>query len=209
MLRFLWSDELPRFPRLTDTMFRDRATTFRDRMGWPVTVDARGWEQDDYDAERPLYVIWQGADGCHHGSMRFLPTLGRTMVNDHFSHLVPHRIASPRVWECTRFCLSDRAGPQVSAALMLGGAELGVGLGLGHAVGVFDARMVRVYRMLGWSPDILGGEGEGAAAIRLGLWRFDADLPRRLAARAGLNAALARLWFVRDMGGTTALAASA
>ena len=31
----------------------------------------------------PLYVIWEIPDGSHGGSMRFLPTSGRTMVHEH------------------------------------------------------------------------------------------------------------------------------
>ncbi len=83
MLRYLYADDLHRFPKLADTMFRDRAHQFRDRLNWDVTVGADGHERDAYDALNPLYVIWQGADGRHGGSMRFLPTTGRTMVEDH------------------------------------------------------------------------------------------------------------------------------
>ena len=73
--------------------------------------------------------------------MRFLPTTGRTMVEDHFLHLTDGvAIKSPFIWECTRFCLAPDAGPNVSAALMLGGMELGLGAHLSHALGVFDAR---------------------------------------------------------------------
>ena len=55
--------------------------------------------------------------------MRFLPTTGDTMVNDHFCHLTGGvRIASPLIWECTRFCLAPEAPTGgSSAALMLGG----------------------------------------------------------------------------------------
>lgn len=204
MLRYLWSDELPLFAKLQDQMFCDRAAVFRDRLGWPVHVDAQGWERDEYDRCNPLYVIWQCPDGGHGGSMRFLPTLGRTMINDHFAHLTGRRIESPKVWECTRFCLSDRAGAQVSAALMLGGAELGLGFGLTHTVGVFDARMARVYRRLGWSPDIIGAADD----IRAGLWRHGEDLRPRLAARAGLSPEISRLWFSRAFGLRLPLAAA-
>jgi N-acyl-L-homoserine lactone synthetase len=131
MIRFLYADELARFPVLEDSMFRDRATQFRDRLNWDVTVDAKGHEKDAYDAEGPLYVIWVQADGTHGGSMRILPTTGRTMVNDHFAHLNDGvRVESPLVWECTRFCLSPRlkggfrAALPVSAALMMARAVL-------------------------------------------------------------------------------------
>lgn len=201
MLRFLTGAELRQFPTLGETMFRDRARQFRDRLGWAVRVDEAGRERDEYDALNPIYVAWQMPDGRHGGSMRFLPTLGRTMVNDHFPHLSGgRRIQHAKMWECTRFCLSDRAGPNISAALMLGAAQLGVGFGLARAVGVFDARMVRIYRLLGWEPTVLGTAGQGADAVSLGLWEFSEDIRRKLAARAGISADLSRLWFDRAFG---------
>ncbi|RMH49328.1 MAG: autoinducer synthase [Alphaproteobacteria bacterium] len=202
MIRFLYADELSRHPVLADSMFRDRATQFRDRLGWDVTVDANGHERDCYDDEGPLYVIWVQEDGTHGGSMRILPTTGRTMVNDHFAHLNGGvRIESPLIWECTRFCLSPRlkggfrAALPVSAALMMAGCELGIRFGLTHAVGVFDARMVRIYRAIGWSPEILGTEGSGADAVSTGLWPIDADSRAAIARRSGIAEALAAEWF--------------
>lgn len=74
--------------RLAAEMFRDRADQFKIRLNWEVNVDAHGFERDEYNDLNPLYVIWENADGTHVGSMRFLPTVGRVMVNDHFSHLL-------------------------------------------------------------------------------------------------------------------------
>jgi acyl homoserine lactone synthase len=196
MLRFLTAEELRAYPALEESMFADRARQFRDRLGWAVSVDHKGWERDDYDALNPTYVIWQRPDGRHGGSMRFLPTEGRTMVNEHFSALSAGRIyRHPKLWECTRFCLSEGAAPNTSAALMLGGAQLGVGLGLWRAVGVFDARMVRIYRALGWQPVVLGTRGEGAEAISVGMWEFSEEIRERMARKAGIAAELAQHWF--------------
>jgi len=141
MLRYLHSNQLDAYPVLRDSMFRDRATQFHDRLGWDVTVDARGQERDAYDDLDPLYVIWEGEGGRHGGSMRFLPTTGRTMVNEHFLHLTDGvAIQSPFIWECTRFCLAPTAESRVAAALMLAGGELMRAFHLSHFVGVFDAR---------------------------------------------------------------------
>jgi acyl homoserine lactone synthase len=201
MLRYLTSAGLRRYPDLQATMFADRAAQFRDRLGWAVSVDASGWERDEYDAADPLYVIWQNPDGRHGGSMRFLPTTGRTMVNDHFARLVPGgRIEDASIWECTRFCLSEGAGHQVTAALMLGGAEVGAGFGLRQSVGVFDVRMVRIYRRLGWPPQIIGQEGAGRDAIGLGLWAFSDATRHMLAGRAGLSAEVSHHFFRMDQG---------
>lgn len=199
MLRYIYADDLPKFPHLFQSMFADRATQFRDRLNWAVTVDAAGFERDIYDTMNPLYVIWQQPDGRHGGSMRFLPTTGRTMVNDHFSHLTDGvEIRHPRIWECTRFCLSDGASPRVSAALMLGGLEIGLGCYLSDAIGVFDARMVRIYRRLGWSPTILGTQGQARDAISVGLWEYSVERRPELLRRAGVTARQNRDWFDAD-----------
>ncbi len=207
MLRYLYADELDEFPKLRDTMFADRAAQFRDRLAWEVEVDAAGHERDSYDAMNPLYVIWQQACGRHGGSMRFLPTTGETMVNDHFTHLTGGvEIRHPLIWECTRFCLAGGADPQVSAALMLGGLEVGLGNHLTDAVGVFDARMMRVYRRLGWQPTLLGAAGRGRDAVSVGLWAFEASLRPGLLRRAGLSAELSRLWYDRAFNARPVLA---
>ncbi|MCU0906767.1 MAG: autoinducer synthase [Rhodobacteraceae bacterium] len=202
MIRYVYAEDLAAVPLLAETMFQDRATQFRARLGWDVSVDTQGHERDEYDAMNPLYAIWQNADGTHGGSMRFLPTTGDTMVNDHFGHLTDGvRIESPFIWECTRFCLSPDAGPRVSAALMLAGLELGLGQGLDHAVGVFDARMVRIYRALGWEPEVLGTQGTGRDAISVGLWEFSPRFRPGLLARAGLTGDVVAHWYDRAFGG--------
>lgn len=199
MIKYLYADSLDLFPKLAETMFRDRAVQFRDRLGWDVMVDANGHERDQYDAMNPLYVIVQNVDGSHGGSMRFLPTTAETMVNDHFLHLTEGvRIASPLIWECTRFCLSPANTANahiISGGLMMAGCELGLRFGLKHAVGVFDARMSRIYRRLGWAPDILGTEGQGNLAISVGLWAFSAQAMANVAHSTGLNADAASVWF--------------
>lgn len=202
MLRYLYADQLHLYPRLAESMFRDRAYQFRTRLKWDVTVQADGAERDEYDALNPLYVIWENRDGRHGGSMRFLPTIGRTMINEYFRRLTDDvEIRSPFIWECTRFCLAPNATPQVSALLMLGGAELGLGAYLSHAVGVFDARMVRVYRRLGWGPIILGTEGKGQDAVSVGLWAFERDIRLRLLSRAGISEEVSRFWYEYSLGG--------
>lgn len=196
MIRYIYGEDLHKFPQLARSMFRDRADQFRTRLGWDVSVDAEGLERDVYDAENPLYVIWETAEGMHGGSMRLLPTVGRTMVNDHFLHLTEGvRIASPFIWECTRFCLSRDAAAGVAAALMLAGGEVMRAFDVKHYVGVFDSRMVRIYRRIGASPEVLGTQGTGRDAISVGLWEFTEAAQARVAQSAGLSPELSRRWF--------------
>ena len=201
MLRYIYGDTLDQFPRLRDSMFQDRADQFRERLGWDVSVDANGFERDEYDDLNPLYVIWEGADGRHQGSLRLLPTTGPTMINDHFPHLLGGgSITSPLIWECTRFCLARGAESRVAAALMLAGGEVMRHFGVRHYAGVFDARMVRIYRMIGSSPEVLGSQGEGQEKISVGLWEFREEDRQKVARRAGVSPELSELWFRRSFG---------
>lgn len=195
MLRYLYADQLARFPRLGDSMFADRARQFHDRLGWEVQVDARGHERDEYDAQNPLYVIWERPDGSHGASMRFLPTIGATMVNDHFSHLTGGvTIESPLIWECTRFCLSPGMDGKAGAALALGAGELMEAFHIRHFVGVFDMRMRRIYRMMGLEPEVIGEAGEGRECVGVGLWSMRQDAFAPILARLGISREISRGW---------------
>lgn len=201
MLRYLYAEQLNNFPRLSETMFKDRAAQFHARLGWEVEVDETGYERDSYDDLNPMYIIWEKPDGTHGGSLRLLPTTGDNMLADHFLNLTGVAlIESPRIWECTRFCLAPGAEPTVSSALMLGVLETGLSLGLTHVAGVFDARMIRVYRRVGWGPTILGSDGAGRDAISAGLWPCSPEYRARLLGRAGVSRELSNYWIARSTG---------
>ncbi|MEM1429534.1 MAG: acyl-homoserine-lactone synthase [Pseudomonadota bacterium] len=205
MLRYVYGHDLSQFPTLAHTMFTDRAEQFRHRLGWDVTVDDAGHETDEYDALDPLYIIWEAPDGSHGGSMRFLPTVGRTMINEHFSHLTDGvHIESPLIWECTRFCLSPRAtggqARKTAGALVLGAGEMMERAALEHYVGVFDARMERIYRHYGVEPEVIGSEGEGRARIGVGLWRMRPEAWEPTLARLGIDRDTSRRWVAQSLG---------
>ncbi|NNE89502.1 MAG: autoinducer synthase [Silicimonas sp.] len=201
MLRYLYADQLTNFPRLAETMFKDRAEQFHTRLGWEVEVDDAGYECDSYDEMNPMYIIWEKPDGTHGGSLRLLPTTGDHMLADHFLNLTDGvRIESPLIWECTRFCLAPGAEATVSSALMLGVLEVGLHSGLTHVAGVFDARMIRVYARVGWGPTILGSDGTGREAISAGLWPCEESYRARLLGRAGVSDELSRHWMSRSFG---------
>ncbi|MBV1868273.1 MAG: autoinducer synthase [Marinosulfonomonas sp.] len=204
MLRYIYGNDLDKFPRLRDTMFRDRADQFLHRLKWDVSVDDSGHERDEYDAMNPLYVIWVAEGGVHGGSMRFLPTVGPTMVQDHFPHLTNGvRIESPLIWECTRFCLAPNSTRNVTAGLVLGAGEIMENFHLSHFVGVFDPRMERIYRILGLNPDVIGTDGQGAAQIGVGLWEMQKSAWPGTLQRAGVSRAESREWFRSSFGFTT------
>ena len=196
MIKYLRADELRKYPILQESMFRDRADQFKRRLKWGVKVNEHGWETDEYDALNPLYVIAIAPDGAHLGSMRFLPTLGRTIINDHFGHLLNgHVIADAAIWECTRFCLGPQAGAGLAGQLMSAGGEILKCFGLGGFAGVFDERMVRIYNRIGSGPEILGAEGHGIDRISVGIWRFSDSARARVSRRSGLSQAAMTHWF--------------
>lgn len=200
MLRYIYHHDLHAFPALAKGMFRDRADQFGRRLRWDVTIDEKGFERDEYDALNPLYVIWEPRPGVHGGSMRFLPTTGRTMIAEHFGGIADCSFSSPNIWECTRFCLGQGADGRVAAALMLGGGELMRAFHVDHFVGVFDRRMERIYRLIGSAPQVLGSAGEGKDKISVGLWSFHAEDRARVLRRAGLSPSLSEAWFARSFG---------
>ncbi len=205
MIRYIYGHDLAEYPVIKTSMFRDRADQFSVRLKWQVTVDDNGEERDEYDALNPLYVIWEQADGRHGGSMRFLPTTGPVMVNDVFGHLTGGSlIQSPVIWECTRFCLARKAEPRVAAALMMSGGEIMRGLGIRGVVGIFDRRMERIYRAIGFWPEILGSEGSGRDKISVGLWTFSSEAQARVTERAGVSPELSEFWFRKTFNAETA-----
>ncbi|SRR6056297_1140017 len=200
MIRFVFGKDLSRVPRLAETMFRDRAGQFHRRLAWDVRVDAEGREMDQYDGAEALYCIYELPDGTHGGSGRLMPTVGRTMLNDHFTHLTDGvTIQSPLIWESTRFCVSPRIdggraqAARISTALMLAGCEVGLRFGLSHYAAVFDAPMLRIYRATGWGPEVIGTDGEGRDRLCAGLWEITPDARAAIMARTAGGLELDRI----------------
>ena len=78
---------------------------------------------------------------------------------------------------------------------MLAGGEVMVGFGVKQCVGVFDQRMIRIYRMIGAQLKILGQTGEGKDFIGVGTWSFTDELRQRVAKIAGISTLQSRQWF--------------
>ena len=188
MIHFVYATNLHKTPVLAHNMFRDRAKQFSERLGWQLKVNSLGEERDEYDQLDPLYVIVSDGFGRHYGSMRFLPTTGRTMVNEHFLQVTDGvEIVSPHVWECTRFCISEHADKTTSAMLLAAGARLMKEAAIDHFVGVFEQRMEIIYRRIGAQPTVIGRSKTGQETIGVGLWEFDSVRYRNLIKKAGIS----------------------
>ncbi|EDZ48409.1 autoinducer synthesis protein [Rhodobacterales bacterium Y4I] len=205
MLRYVYGHDLQKHADLAHSMFLDRADQFKTRLGWEVQVNGNGEERDQYDELDPLYMIWEMPDGRHGGSMRFLPTTGRVMVNEIFLDLcggVP--ICSPLIWECTRFCLSRKAQGRIAAGLMLGSLEIMRNFDIPHYTGVFYRHTARAFRNLGFAPEITGVQGEGRNPICVGFWEYAEETYHSVSRKAGIPPELSQLWFDRSFGGAGA-----
>ncbi|WP_111428591.1 acyl-homoserine-lactone synthase [Rhodobacteraceae bacterium DSL-40] len=196
MIHYLYRDQLERHPELGASMYRDRAFQFKDRLDWDVSVDENGFELDEYDHLNPLYIIWKDAAGRHGGSLRVMPTVGRTMTAEHFLDLTDGvRITSPFIWECTRFCLAPGASSSVAGALLAAGLELGLRFGLEQAVGVIYTRVLGLYRRFGHVPEVIGTKGEGNERISVCIWDVTEEARNEICRRSGVPEAMIQSWF--------------
>lgn len=200
MLKIVHAADLYRRPVLAASMFRDRGAQFHDRLKWEVTLDDMGMEYDQYDGLDPIYVIVEDEAGEHLGSGRILPTTGRTMIGEHFSDLMGDTVfSSPKVWEITRFCVSPRAtgrsALRIPTALLWAGVDLALRSGVEFCLGVFNAPMLRVYKSIGFMPEVLGSRSTEEGEICGGIWEMTAEKRDHLARKAGLEAGAAPEYF--------------
>jgi N-acyl-L-homoserine lactone synthetase len=204
MIKILTSADRHHEPELFDHMFRARAAIFHDRLKWKVSL-REGREIDDYDEKaEPVYLVSTDRSGRPTGSLRLLPTTGPTMLHNEFASLFdePVTFQSPTAWECTRFCVHPAGGlePQaarsvsqatrsVSSELLKGLCKLCLGAGIEHIVGLYDARMVRVYAGLGWTPTPVARSHPRHGDLIVGIWDASdhalESLTRRATARSG------------------------
>ena len=182
MIRFYQGRDRNRFGRDTDQMFRLRARQFHDRLRWNVSVKD-GWETDAFDDMNPLYLVSRSDTGEVAGTLRFLPTTGPTMLRDVFDRYFdpPFAVESPFVWECTRLAIEPAVAARwvtptglcrTTFELMQGGCEVAMKAGVTQILGIFDRCMARIYRRVGWVPEVVATSEKTAlpGTIYVGLW---------------------------------------
>ncbi len=165
MLKLIEGSYASFFPREIDAMFRNRAETFHERLGWEVVV-TNGYERDRFDDLNPLYLVSVDPDTeRYRGSLRLLPTTGPNMLRDVFPQLLEEGevVESATIWEVSRICTAGpegRSGHGVSGEvlgeLIAGIAEVGLIAGLTQIVAVFDERLLRILKTIRCHPEIIG-----------------------------------------------------
>jgi len=101
MLKLIEGSRASLFPKEMDAMFRNRALTFSERLGWEVTVKD-GYERDEFDDANLLYLVLVDPNTNEYwGSLRLLPTTGPNMLRDVFPFLLEEGeyIESATIWE--------------------------------------------------------------------------------------------------------------
>lgn len=179
--------ETRRWDRLIDAMHRDRAATFKARLGWMVEVDELGWEIDRFDTQEvnPLYLVSVDDAGAYRGSLRLLPTTGPNMLRDVFPQLLEpgQTVESATIWESSRITAKT---PEAFPELIAGIAEVGVKAGLTMVVTVVDQRVKRMLRALHCPFDVIGSPCKIGGIMCYALAIIDTEMTD-LRRRAGLT----------------------
>jgi acyl homoserine lactone synthase len=148
-------------------MFRLRARTFSERLGWDVEV-TNGEERDLFDDLHPSYVICTDDENQVVGCMRLLQTTGPCMLSEIFAPLLDGQPAprGAQLWEATRFCIDierltrapgSKLISRYASEVMIGAFEYAIEAGVTDAVAVIDPVMLRVMKHAGNGPsDYLG-----------------------------------------------------
>lgn len=146
------------------------------RQKWEVPT-IRDLEYDGYDNPATTYLVYRSDDGEALGVCRLYPTDRAYMLEQVFSHLVsditlPH---SQKVWEASRFCVDERATPElrrrIIREIVLGYIEYGLDQGIDRYIGImYPAYWRNIFTKSGWDIDWIGAETrlDSGHAIRAG-----------------------------------------
>ena len=192
MFMALQSDRYNSHRRLIDQMHRTRKQVFHDRLKWAVPV-VGDIEIDEYDAMRPVYLIWSDETASQFvGCMRLMPTTGPTLLTDVFRKTFPENVSlcHPSIWEGTRTCLNDdalsRLHPDITPSrafgmIMLAVCEWGLANYVGSIVTNYEPHLARVYRQAGVDIDEIGrSDGYGRSPVCCGLVEISVGLRDRM-----------------------------
>ena len=198
VVRLIQGNERDQHPAVVDAMFRGRAEMFATRLGWDVVVKD-GWEIDLYDELNPLYLVSISPNGQVRGSLRLMPTTGRTLMTEVFAAAFdePVDIRSALIWEGTRFCVHPELHPTLTPAgvnfatceLFLAMCEVSLAMGLANIIAIYDQSLPRIYNRIGWAPHPLGTSDAlpfRHGRVSAGLWDVSDQALTNMRARSGI-----------------------
>lgn len=148
-----------------EQMHKIRYEFYVRERGWTDLERGDGLEIDEYDDEDAVYLMHLDHEGNVDGSYRVYPTEKRSLLADKFPHLVIDRDvpAGGRIYEITRFFLSQSARRAVGTARSSVSAELSAGLiefavrrNLTHYTLVCDTFFLPRLQAIGWPFEHLG-----------------------------------------------------
>ena len=151
------------YARELDQLFRLRAKFFKEILGWSALSVVDGKETDAYDDDRAIYLLALEPDGEISCSVRLRPTDDRSLLMDHFPHLVadaPERYTQADVWESCRYFASSRArGPEGARRreeLRVAMVELAHARGISRIVAITDMVWLPPLVQNSWTTRLLG-----------------------------------------------------
>ncbi len=150
-------------------------------------------EEDVFDREyNPLYIVSLNEQGEHAASLRVLPTTGPTMLRCGFQACFEPcpDITSAHVWECSCLCgTADSTNPAGRATTIETSKTLcrmALENGVQQITGIYGKSMMRLFRRIGWEPNILAQTTPEEGALCLGLWDVSPLALRHMAERQNM-----------------------
>jgi N-acyl-L-homoserine lactone synthetase len=158
-------------------MLKLRAMVFKDILKWDVHVNTAGLEYDRFDTsdDQPIYLVVKEGEDKVIGSMRFIPSTGKTMMSEVFRDTIPGEpIRDSHIWECSRVCWlpsTKMRQLQVSLKFIEGIREIAMRHDIHTLIGNFDDKMCALYSRAGFVFRKLGETTKFGPVVHLG--RFD------------------------------------
>ena len=230
MFILVQADDYTAYHALLGQMYRLRKKVFHDDLGWDVGIRGDA-EIDSYDDLKPAYLLWtnDSADVLI-GSLRLMPTMGPTLLNDVFRATYPDGmdLCHPRIWEGTRMCVDmDRlpeihpgmSGQTAMCLMLLALGECALANGIETLVSNYEPHMRRIYQKSGAELDEIGrSDTFGKRPVCCGLFRVDEEVLGRMRKALALQGVPLtpfrdpaphgrRRWMARNSGGVMAHAA--
>lgn len=171
-----------KYAGLLDQMFRLRKNIFADELEWDVPVSG-DWEKDSYDAFDPVYLVWTNVEQTKLiSSVRLMPTMGPTLLNDVFNRTFPSHVdlQSPSMWEATRMCVDKDAlkkfYPNISyfqamSIMVAFTCEVACHAGIETVISNYEPHIARIYKSAGAVFDEIGrSDTYGKRAVCCGVF---------------------------------------